>query len=92
MELDHGWSVRLGLLGRGLKKRLPPELWAELERTYVGPGLEENWAALHNTIALFRKVAVEVGSRLGYAYPSGLDQRMLAYLDSVRRLEHPPAP
>jgi hypothetical protein len=33
MELDHNWSVRLGVHGREVKKRLPPELWAELEST-----------------------------------------------------------
>jgi aminoglycoside 6-adenylyltransferase len=33
MERDHGWSVPTGALGRGLKKRLPPEIWSQLERT-----------------------------------------------------------
>jgi aminoglycoside 6-adenylyltransferase len=88
MELDFNWSVRLGLLGKGLKKRLPPDLWAELENTYVGAGIEENWAALHNTIALFRKVAVEVGNRLGYAYLDELDRRVMDYLEKVKTLEH----
>ena len=86
MELDYGWSIRLGLTGKGLKKRLPPELWAELESTYVGAGIEENWAALHRTIALFRKVAVEVGSRLGFAYPFDLDDRLADYLESIKKL------
>jgi aminoglycoside 6-adenylyltransferase len=87
MELDYNWSIRLGLLGRGLKRRLPPDLWAELEDTYVGAGTEENWAAFYRTIALFRKVANEVGNRLGYAYPSDLDQRVSTYLAWIRDLK-----
>lgn len=87
IELDHGWSVRPGVLGRDLKRRLPPETWSEFERTYVGPGLEENWAALYRTIALFRRVAREVGSALGYAYPQQLDEKMCGYLDEIRRLK-----
>jgi aminoglycoside 6-adenylyltransferase len=86
MEIDHNWSVRLGLLGRGLKKRLPPELWAELEKTYTGAETEENWAALFRTIALFRQVAVEVGERLGYAYPYDLEKRVIDYLNWIKSL------
>ncbi len=87
MELDHNWSVRLGLLGRGLKKRLPADLWTELEGTYVGAGLEENWNALFSTIFLFRKLAVDVGERLGCAYPHELDRRMLEYLRGIQTLK-----
>jgi aminoglycoside 6-adenylyltransferase len=43
MECDHGWSAPTGFLGRGLKKSLPPEIWSQLESTYVGAGIEENW-------------------------------------------------
>ena len=35
-------------------------------------------------MALFRRVARDVGDRLGYAYPDGLDERVTAY---VRRLQ-----
>lgn len=87
MELDHGWRVKPGPYGRRLKKWLRPELWAELESTYAGAGLEENWEAMFRTIALFRRAAVEVGQRLGYAYPYELDRRAVAYLERVRHLE-----
>jgi len=32
MERDHNWSVPAGALGKGLKQRLPPEIWSQLER------------------------------------------------------------
>lgn len=87
IEIEHGWSVRPGPYGRRLKRWLRADLWAELEDTYAGAGLEANWEAMFRTIALFRTVAVEVGEHLGYAYPHDLDRRAVAYLETVRNLE-----
>jgi aminoglycoside 6-adenylyltransferase len=87
VEIDQQWSVKPGLYGRGLKHWLRPDLWTELENTYTGAGLEANWEALFRTIALFRKVAIEVGERLRYAYPDNLDWRVAAYLEKVKNLD-----
>jgi len=89
LEIDHQWSVKPGPYGRRLKKWLSPAIWAELESTYSGAGLEANWAAMFKTIALFRKMAIEVGARLGYVYPHGLDRRAVAYLQKVKNLHLP---
>ena len=85
MELDHGWSMPTGALGKGLKKRLPPEIWSQLKNTYAGADITGNWEALFHTMALFRQVAIEVGEALGYAYPYQLDQRVTAYVQDMRR-------
>jgi aminoglycoside 6-adenylyltransferase len=87
LEIDHQWSVKPGPYGRRLKKWLRPDLWTELESTYTGAGLEANWQAMFRTIALFRKVAIEVGDRLGYSYPRDLDRRTGAYLQKVKNLD-----
>lgn len=87
MEIDHNWSVKPGSYGKGLKKRSMPDLWLELESTYVGAGIAENWEALFRTVALFRKVAVEVGSHLGLEYLYDLDRRVLEYLHKVKNLD-----
>jgi aminoglycoside 6-adenylyltransferase len=86
IEIDHNWSLKPGVWGRGLKRLLPADLWSELERTFVGPDPDENWAAFFRTTALFRRVATEVAAALGYAYPQSLDDRMSAYLNAVREL------
>jgi aminoglycoside 6-adenylyltransferase len=86
IELDRDWSWKPGVLGRGLKRALPPDLWAAFERTYAGPGIAENWDALFATTALFRRVACEVAQALGYAYPEAMDRGVSAYLEDVRRL------
>lgn len=87
VEIDHGWSLRTGIFGKGLKKRLNADVWAALEATYVGPGEEENWDALFRTIDLFRDVAADVAHHLGFAYPYGLDRRVVAYLQQVKALD-----
>jgi aminoglycoside 6-adenylyltransferase len=89
IELDHDWSVRPGVYGRGLERLLPDDLWPELALTYAGSELDENWAALFRMTELFRRVATEVGDRLGYPYPQQVDDRVTAHLRAVRRL--PPA-
>ena len=78
--------MKPGVYGRGFKRQLPADIWSDLASTYVGPDLEENWAALFRATTLFRRVALEVGGALGYAYPQALDDRVSAYLDAVRKL------
>ncbi len=86
IEIDHDWSVRPGMLGRGLERSLPADVWAELAGTYVGMDVEDNWDALFRTTALFRRVATEVGDALGYAYPQHVDDVVTAQLEAVRDL------
>jgi aminoglycoside 6-adenylyltransferase len=84
IEIDHGWAIKPGAYGRFLKQRLDPEIWSELECTYVGSGIEENWEAIFRTIDLFQKVAIDVGDHLGYEYPQDLHARVLRYLHKVK--------
>jgi aminoglycoside 6-adenylyltransferase len=86
IELDHDWSLRPGAYGRGLERLLPADLAAELEATYVGTSIDENWEALFRTVALFRRVAKEVGKTLGHPYHEEADALMTAHLEAVRRL------
>ena len=87
MECAFNWSVPTGFLGRGLKNVLPSEIWSQLKSTYVGAGMGENWDALFRTLALFRRVAVEVAEQLGYAYPYEMDRLVVAYAQEVRGVE-----
>ena len=88
MEIEQEWSIPAGALGKGLKKHLPEALWKEVELTFAGAGLEENWAALERTMRVFRQVAMEVGRHLGYCYPEELHERVWAYVNTIRRMEH----
>jgi aminoglycoside 6-adenylyltransferase len=88
MESDRGWSEPTGKLGKGLKKRLPRGIWEELERAYASAGIVDNWEALFQTMALFRRVAAEVAADLGYTYPLDLDRRVTAYVREIMDLDH----
>jgi aminoglycoside 6-adenylyltransferase len=85
--IDHNWSIRVGAYGKGLKEHARPEIWKELESTYVGTGTEENWEALFRTIGLFRRIAADVGAALGYAYPHDLDEKVIRRLRGVKSLD-----
>lgn len=89
-EIDHGWSVPVGNLGKGLKNLLPPDIWAAFERTFVGADVADNRNALYRTMNLFRMVAVEVGAHLGYAYPEELHARIGAYVQQIKHLGRSP--
>jgi aminoglycoside 6-adenylyltransferase len=82
--LIHHESVPVGSLGKGLRKHLPPEIWSQLESCYAGAGNSENWEALFRTLALFRRVAMEVGERLDYEYPLDLDERVTAFVKDMQ--------
>jgi aminoglycoside 6-adenylyltransferase len=84
--VDCGWSLRMGVLGRGLMKRLPPDLRAGLEATYAGPALEDNWQSLFDMAALFRRAGQKVGAALGYAYPLEIDRGCVEYYRRVKNL------
>ena len=85
MGLHYNWSLPTGWLGKGLKKKLPPGLWSQLEATYAGANPAENSEALFRTMALFRHVAMEVGNELGYEYPLDLDERVTAFVKEMQQ-------
>jgi aminoglycoside 6-adenylyltransferase len=84
MAMEHGWAVTAGANGKGLKKHLPPALWAQLEETYAGAGIDENWRALKRTMALFRQVAMDVAAHLSYVFPQDMHERVVAFVDKMR--------
>ena len=86
IEIDHNWSVKPGVYGRGLKQLLPPDLWSEFASTYASLDVEETWAALDRVIALFRRVALHVGNVLGYTYPQQVDDQVSSFLEAIREM------
>jgi aminoglycoside 6-adenylyltransferase len=83
-EIEHGWTVKPGPYGRGLKRWLRRDLWDELAATYAGANTEANWEAVFRSLALLKRAATEVGDALGYAYPQAMHERTVAYIEQVR--------
>ena len=86
IEIDHHWSLKPGFYGRGLEQLLPANIWSQFATTYGALDVEETWAALDRTAALFRQVASDVGSALGYPYPQQVDDQVSVYLREIREL------
>lgn len=83
LEISNHWGLKTGIHGRGLKQHIDPQLWSEIEATFAGADIEENWQALLRMTELFRKLAIQVGTNLGYDYPQALDDKVSAYLCQV---------
>jgi aminoglycoside 6-adenylyltransferase len=86
VEIEQGWLVPVGSIGKGLKEHLPTDLWNEIERTFAGAQIKDNWEALFRTMELFRRVAIDVGDSLGFAYPDELHQRVRAYVETIKTM------
>lgn len=84
--VEHNWSANPNKYGRWFKKLVPPDVWTEIEGTFAGPIFEDNWDALFTTTGVFRRLAVQVGTALGYRYPSDIDERITGYMLKIRQL------
>ena len=84
--MNNDWRVNPGAQGRWFKRYLAPETWSDVEATFAGAGLQENWEAMFRATAVFRRLTAAVGAHLGYEYPADLDRRVTAYLEKIRQL------
>lgn len=82
--VNAGFSVTAGMWGKYFKKYLPEDCYDLYTKTFSDGNYENLWAALFAACALFRKVAPEVGERLGYFYNRSDDGNMTEYLLRVR--------
>lgn len=85
--VDHDWSVNTNKYGRFFKRYLDEALWKELESTFSGASIEENWNAFFNMVTLFSKLAKEIAAKLNYNYPLDIETKAVKYYKKVRGLE-----
>ena len=85
--LRNNWQITTNKHGRFFKRFLDTETWTELEKTFAGSELEENWKALFATSKLFRRLATTIAKDLGYPYPLKLDAEITAYLEKIKDLD-----
>jgi len=77
------WSANPGVWGRRFKHYLDQETWWQLEATFAGADLGENWGAFFAMLDLFSRLAREVGSHLGFDYPVNLERDVRGYCLSI---------
>jgi aminoglycoside 6-adenylyltransferase len=85
--LQNDWKITTNKHGRFFKQSLDNETWMELEKTFAGNVIEENWEALFISLELFSRLASSIANKLDYSYPRKLEIEMTAYIKKIRNLE-----
>jgi aminoglycoside 6-adenylyltransferase len=78
--IDTGFSLSTGKSYKFLQKYIRPETWTRLLATFRCETEETLWAALSETMALFREASKTVAGKLMFAYP-GYDEKVTAYTE-----------
>lgn len=82
---QHQWNITTNKHGRLFKKYLPARLWKQIEATFSGCDIEENWQALFAYADVVHHLGVELAHTLSYSYPSELESNIRNYLLDIRR-------
>ena len=80
------WRADPGKEGKYLERHLPPDMWAQLVRTYPDGDYDRIWDALFEMGELFRRAALAVAERRGFVYNRREDENVTAYLRRVREM------
>lgn len=75
----NNWQVSTNKHGRYFTKYLDQNIWREIQTTFAGSDIDENWRAFLKMNNLFTKVAKELASSLDYQYPHEQEKKMLEY-------------
>lgn len=84
VQVGRGWSVAVGLNGKGLPELLDDEERRGLGVSLAGSTVKESWRGLFATISLFRKAARLVAEDLEYEYPEKLDRGVETRIRKIR--------
>lgn len=64
----HHWDITTNKYGRLFKKYLSEQEWAQLEETFSGSDLSENWKACGKMLVIFDQMAIKVAESLKIEY------------------------
>lgn len=65
---QHHWDITTNKYGRLFKKYLSEQEWAQLEETFSGSDLSENWKACGKMLVIFDQMAIKVAESLKIEY------------------------
>ncbi|WP_313093571.1 AadS family aminoglycoside 6-adenylyltransferase [Chryseobacterium flavum] len=84
---NHDWDmITTNKHGRLFKKYLSAGMWNEVESTFSGSNIEENWSALFAYADLVHKLGTSVAQSLDFTYPFKLEEDIRNYLSEVRSM------
>ncbi|ASW74629.1 aminoglycoside adenylyltransferase [Chryseobacterium piperi] len=70
--------------GRLFKKYLSPELWKQVEATFSGSSIEDNWNALFACADLVHEVGTFLAKKIGSPYPLEMENKVRKYLNEIK--------
>lgn len=79
----HGWAYDTWHGGKYLLEWTDPQSRRSLYDVFGHLDSRDSWRALFATMDLFRRLAREVAQRLGYAYPTALDERVTQHVEML---------
>lgn len=75
-----------GKFGKYLKKRVEPEIWDEIEKTYSDADFEKIWDSLFTMGGLFQWLAIVVASEFGFQYQQQDDDNVSDFIHRIKNL------
>jgi aminoglycoside 6-adenylyltransferase len=85
VQINRGWNCQVGFVGKGIMNMLSKDKQTELKNIFSGADIQQNWKALSDTIAFFRRISIAVAHELGYVYPRELDKKVSNYIEKIKR-------
>jgi aminoglycoside 6-adenylyltransferase len=79
-----GWDHDTWDRGRFLEEWADPRAVVALREVFARYDADDTWRALFASMDLFRSLAMETATGLGYCYPSELDHRVTDWVMRVR--------
>lgn len=78
-----GWDCDTYELGKKMESWVEPKVWQSLSGVFGHFDRLDGWKALLSSIDLFREIAHEVASNLGYTYPEEVDHSISTFVNGL---------
>jgi aminoglycoside 6-adenylyltransferase len=81
-EAKCGWESTAPPLGKRIRSWVSEDTWNALHHVFAHFDSADSWLGLKATIELFRRLAIDTSSRLGYSYPDEIDKNISNFIES----------
>lgn len=80
----HDWDYNTYYLGVHMQSWINKDTYNDLQQTFGHFDVQDSWQALQATIALFRKLATQTATTLGYSYPNNVDKHITQFVQTLQ--------
>lgn len=81
---EHGWDHDTWHAGKFIAEWAGPDEYAALREVFAHFDLEDGWRAMHARLALFHRLARDTAARLGFPYPTEMEEKISACVEAIR--------